>query len=200
MNAEVEWTAPVRLTLEDSIWDEHHGHGWVRVVGLLLDDEQVRVITEDPVGELVLPAVVPVRTRRMPTVIDEQGVDEQMSSWYAGDVSSIGAAVAAHAQAVPPGVSATGGRPVPAFARDPELVGIYGGDLDAIVDAFGASGDVDARARRQAAFERGMAHVHHHEPVASDPDSEDAVSEQIAGYYGGDLGSVVPHWHWHSGE
>jgi ribosomal protein L12E/L44/L45/RPP1/RPP2 len=84
---------------------------------------------------------------------------------------------------------------VPAFARDPELVGIYGGDLDHVMDAVGApSHDARARTLRDEVTRRNLAEAAAHPPArpeAVDSEGEEAQDERMAGYYAGDLRSVL---------
>jgi hypothetical protein len=197
MYFDVDWTPPLELTLEDSIWDERLDvPGWARVVGLALDGDHVRVTLDDPEGTVVrLPGIIPIRVKRTAAVGEEGAVDDQMAAWYAGDVDSVGAAMTAHAQPVAPAPDP--GRAVPAFARDPELVGIYGGDLDHVMDAVGAaSHDARARTLRDEVTRRNLAEAAAHPPArpeAADAEAEDSQDERMAGYYGGDLGSVLEH-------
>ena len=55
-------------------------------------------------------------------------------------------------------------------------------------------GDIGARDEvrqsRQEAFERGMAQ-HHPDGAPPEPESDDALDERIAGWYAGDIDSVV---------
>jgi hypothetical protein len=197
MYTDADWTPPLLLTLEDSIWDDRtDAPGWVRIVGLALDGDHVQVTLDGSPGRVLrLPAVVPIHVLRATPVGEEGAVDDQMASWYAGDVDSVGAAMTAHAQPAPPVPGP--GRAVPAFARDPELVGIYGGDLDHVMDAVGAaSPDARARTLRDEVTRRSLAEAAAHPPArpeTADPDAEEAQDERMAGYYGGDLGSVLEH-------
>jgi hypothetical protein len=192
---------PTQLRLGDAIWDAHPTTAtWARVVGLALSGEHVVVTCEGDPQPLRLPAGAPIAVQRtglhFPDPVDEAGVDERIAGYYAGDVASAGAAVAdrtlARQQGTPPRASDQGTR---ALVRDPSLTGIYGGDLDHVMDAVtGHEADPQASARRAAATQQRLAGASS-APAAghadADEDTDEAVVEHMQGWYAGDLGAVV---------
>lgn len=184
----------LHLTLEHEVRTE--SGDWVAIQGLSRDGDDVVVTCCEGRVQWRVPASSRVAARSGgsgadPT--DERDLDVRMAGWYAGDVDAAEHAVEDHHHPEPPEPArrVAYGHEVPDLQRDPELVGIYGGDLDHVVDALGAAADVDARARRQEAYARGMARAHHEEPVEDSQTDED-VEKQISGWYAGDLGSVTP--------
>ena len=121
------------------------------------------------------------------------------SAWIAAatsaaDLAGAEAAVAAEGAGAP-----TGQRPS-TFERDPHLVGIYGGDLDHIMDAMGTGpGDQAARSRR-AEVQRSLAEAAaargEHAPQPGEPETDEiteAVEARMAGWYAGDVDFVREH-------
>lgn len=196
MKADDHWTPPLHIELEDLIWDDRpDAQRWARVVGLSLAGDHV-VLTLDDGASLALNRVVPVRVRRVAGPPDD-GVNDETSiaGMYAGDVDSAGAAVADHARVPAPPAGRT--RPgVPDFTRDPELVGIYGGDLDHVMDAMGTGHPEEpARTLREAETRKHLADAAAHPPEPAeevdDSEAEEAQAARIASWYAGDLGSVI---------
>lgn len=195
MKADDHWTPPLRITLEDLIWDDRpEAQHWARVVGLALVGSHVLLTLEDG-AQVTLDRVVPVRVRRPAGPVDDGGIDESaIAGTYAGDVGSAGVAVADHARV--PAASAETRPGVPAFTRDPELVGIYGGDLDHVMDAMGTGHPEEpARTLREEETRKHLADAAAHPPVppeeVDDAEAEEANAARIAGWYAGDLSSVM---------
>jgi hypothetical protein len=83
-------------------------------------------------------------------------------------------------------------------------VGIYGGDLDHIVDAMGAGDpNVAARELRVAAIQRTLAAARaEHAPQPGEAETDEitaAVEARMAGWYAGDVGFVAEHRDEHPG-
>lgn len=196
MKADDHWTPPLTIQLEDLIWDDRpEAQCWTRVVGLALVGTHVVLSLEDG-GQLELDRVVPVRVRRPTGPPDDAGLDDvTIAGLYAGDVGPAGAAVADHARVPRP--ASAGSRPgVPDFTRDAELVGIYGGDLDHVMDAMG-TGHPEERARTLRDEETrkhladAAAHPAPRPEEVDEADSEEEQAARMAGWYAGDLGAVV---------
>jgi hypothetical protein len=199
MNVNVDRVPPLRLTLDDSIRIGDSAHGqWARIVGLAVDGDRVLVTCVNPDVQLRLLPDVRVAVHRAGAVndtLEEFGVEERIADYYAGDVDAAGAAVTDHRTDHEPIPSS---RVAPELPRNPDLVGIYGGDLDHIVDALGGTTDAQARARRDEALQRSLAeHAENSNEKAEQPnpdaeaEAEELVAQQMAGWYAGDLGAVV---------
>lgn len=202
MTDHVDRIPPVQLTLEDSLRITVEGRArWAPVLGLVRTGDIVVVTCAGLDTALALAAAVPVVVLRSDaSAFGEDGeVDEVMSGWYAGDVSQVGEAVTDHSRAVAAGGAPAGQRPG-AFQRDPHLVGIYGGDLDHIMDAMGTGpGDQAARSRR-AEVQRSLAEAAaargDHAPQPGEPETDEiteAVEARMAGWYAGDVDFVREH-------
>jgi hypothetical protein len=211
MTDHVDRIPPVQLTLEDSLRITVEGTPrWAPVLGLVRTGDIVVVTCAGLDTALALAAAVPVvvlRTDQSAFGADGE-VYEAMSDWYAGDVAQAGEAVTEHAKvgsrtgaaAVPEPAAPAPGAQRSTFERDPSLVGIYGGDLDHIVDAMGAGpADEDARSRR-AAVQRSLAEAaatrddHSPQPGEAETDEiTEAVEARMAGWYAGDVDFVREH-------
>jgi hypothetical protein len=211
MTDHVDRIPPVQLTLEDSLRITVEGAPrWAPVLGLVRTGDIVVVTCAGLDTALALAASVPVvvlRTDQSAFGADGE-VYEAMSDWYAGDVAQAGEAVTEHARVGartgaggdPESAAPAAGSRRSTFERDPSLVGIYGGDLDHIVDAMGAgTTDQDARSRR-AAHERSLAEAAaaraDHAPQPGEPETDEiteAVEARMAGWYAGDVDFVREH-------
>jgi len=190
MDTHLESVFPTQLTLEDLIWDDHDGHhSWCRVVGLAADGEFVIATCEGDGAPVRLPVSRPVRVRHraaepLAEADREAAEDDIISGYYAGDVES---AVAAAAQPRPTPVRSV------TTAAEPHYDGVYGGDLDHIVDALGTTpADRDARDRRAAAYRRRAADAAKTAEVddAAAADANESVDERMAGWYAGDIDAL----------
>lgn len=163
---------------------------WTRVVGLALDGGSVVVTgAEDAVTVRLRPdAAIPVvRAAALPAdLADEVAFDERMFGWYAGDVAAAGAAVAGHAADLRTVAARQDPTPGHGLQRGADLVGIYGGDLDHVVDALGGRDDAQARAARAQAAQRSTAAARPAAPVDDDDSDDDAVeaAERVTGAFG----------------
>ncbi len=180
----------LQLTLADFVWDESPGQqGWLGIVGLTRDAEQVVVTCAGIDGVLRLPVAGLVRVRRVgpaaPRGVDDPELTDQIAGYYPGDIGSARAAFAAHSQVSPASAAST--LPYPAAHYE----GLYGGGLDHVVDAVGGPpGESDDL--RQAAMRRRMADSRD-EPTAAPPaaETEEELAERLSGWYSGDLGHVI---------
>jgi hypothetical protein len=154
MSVEVERIPAIQLSLADMVFDDHTGlQRWVRVVGLAIDSDHVQVMCEGDDQPLRIPAGALVAARRVAHPAahgDDSDMHDRMSAWYPGDVDSASAAVAAHAQEP---ARAPDGQPAYPNAH---YEGLYGGDLDHVVDAVGGVPDADTRIRRDQATRRHL--------------------------------------------
>ncbi|MGB7980548.1 MAG: hypothetical protein WCF36_07120 [Candidatus Nanopelagicales bacterium] len=193
MDTHLDTVFPLQLTLEDLIYDDHDGQQhWSQVVGLAADGDAVMVVCEGDPEPLRLPVSRPVRVRRRDASehagAPGQGEDvDFVADYYPGDLDS---AMAAHAQ---PQLTPVRSRP---GLSEPHYDGVYGGDLDHVIAALGGkSKDADrvALEARAAAFLRRML-APEVEDVDEDAAAEDndSVNERMAGWYAGDLGSIMP--------
>lgn len=184
----------LHLSLADMVWDDHpEKQRWLTIVSLARDVDHVLVTCAGDDLPLRIPADALVGVRRIvashPHSGDEAEVHAQISGSYPGDVSSASAAVAAHADAhLPPRPSATPTQPYP----NSHYAGLYGGDLDHVVDAVGGTPDSGTRDLRDAAAKRLSAAQ---EATAAEPTAEtdEELDERMSGWYGGDIGAVVNH-------
>jgi len=200
MSDHVDRIPALQLTLEDSLRVTVEGRArWAPVLGLTRAGDLVVVTCGGLDRALALSADVPVVVLRSDASAygDDAEVDAMLSGAYAGDLAQAGEAVTEHTRldgrrGAPPAAS----RPS-SFARDPELVGIYGGDLDHVVDAIGAGApDEQARSRR-AEVQRTLAAARH-EPAPQVGQAEadeitEAVEARMAGWYAGDADYVREH-------
>jgi len=154
MSVEVERIPAIQLSLADMVFDDHTGlQRWVRVVGLAIDGDHVQVMCEGDDLPLRIPVGALVAARRVAhpgAHGDDPDMHDRMSGWYPGDVDSASAAVAAHAQEP---ARAPDGQPAYPNAH---YEGLYGGDLDHVVDAVGGVPDADTRSRRDEATRRHL--------------------------------------------
>jgi len=185
---------PLELQLGDAITIGGPQTGdWARVIGLALDGDAVVVTLADGTAPIRLPLgalVTVVRAAALPADVgDERAFDDQMANLYSGDVDAAGVAVAGHAadlRGAVPGVP----RSIPGrgMVRKADLVGIYGGDLDHVVDALGGHDDPAARQRRASAEQRSAAVAAArsqpaHEAEETDDEAVEAA-ERVTGAFG----------------
>ena len=173
-----------RLTLDHCL-PSTNGE-WLGVTAIAFDgpDVVIRVLDARPI-RMPRTAVVRARLRDDRVGEDPAALEVQMSGWYAGDlealqtVAPVGAAPEATCCAAPP------------LVRDPSLTGIYGGDLDALVDSFGVATEADqaARTRRSEA----EAHVCSAHQTGRPPQIEDdeELAHLMSGYDGGDVSALA---------
>ena len=194
MTVDVDRIPALQLSLADMIWDDHpEQQRWLTVVSLALDVDHVLVTCAGDDQPLRIPVDALVGVRRLiasvPNTSDEAEVHAQISGYYPGDVASASEAVAAHADAhLAPQPSGTPTRPYP----NSHYAGLYGGDLDHVVDAVGGTPDTQTRDLRHAATQRHLSDA----PDASgaaEPTAEtdEEIDERMAGWYAGDIGFVV---------
>lgn len=193
MTVDVARIPALQLCLADMVWDDHpEQQRWLTVASLVLDVDHVMVTCVGDELPLRIPADALVGVRRLaalPHGGDEAELHAQMSGSYPGDVSAARAAAAAHADAhQPPKPSATPTRPYP----NSHYAGLYGGDLDHVVDAVGGTPDAETRDLRHAATRRHLTASQDASSVA-EPTSEtdEEIDEQMSGWYAGDIGFVV---------
>jgi hypothetical protein len=192
MNDDVVRISPARLCLSDALLLESpEGPRWSPVTALALEGDLVVATCEGQEGPVRLPAHMSIRVRRTSAVgdaDDEAAVEAGMATWYPGDLGAAGSAVVEHA-------SVDGGRR-PRAGEDAEMShypGLYGGDLDHVVDALGGTpGDLSPADLRAAAFQRSVAARRVPVPEeAAHPaaDEDEAVDAQML--QTGDLGHPV---------
>ena len=205
MNDDVVRISPARLCLSDSLLLESpEGPRWSPVVGLALDGDLVVATCAGHGDPVRLPAHMSIRVRRSGPVAsdadDESDVEAGMATWYPGDLGAAGSAVVEHASVDGRARPSAGSEADAALSHYP---GLYGGDLDHVVDALGgAPGDLSPADLRAAAFQRSVAARRGgpapagggDEAVDEAVDEEEAdaaVDEQMSGLYTGDLGHLV---------
>ena len=202
MTDHVDRIPPVELTLEDSLRITVGGRaGWAPVLGLVRTGDIVVVTCAGLDTALALDASVPVVVLRSPpSAYGEEEADEEMFGWYSGDVAEAGEAVSEHSRFVASGAGTPVGERPSTFERDPSLVGIYGGDLEHIMDAMGTGpSDAEARARRaeaQRSLAEAAASHPDHAPQPGEPETDEiteAVEARMAGWYAGDVDFVREH-------
>ena len=95
----------------------------------------------------------------------------------------------AHAHAhLPPRPSDSPTQPYP----NSHYEGLYGGDLDHVVDAVGGTPDAQTRDLRQAATHRHLTDPKDSSAVAGPTaESDEEIDERMSGWYAGDIGFVV---------
>lgn len=173
-----------RLTLDHRLPSTNGD--WLGVTAIAFDgpDVVVRVMDARPI-RMPRTAVVRARLRDERVGEDPGALEIQMSGWYAGDLEAL--------QAVAPAAAVTsnaccGAHPL---VRDPSLTGIYGGDLDALVDSFGVATEADqaARSRRTQA----EAHVCSAPQSGRPPkiDDDEVLTHLMSGYDGGDVSALA---------
>lgn len=172
------------------------GGDWVRVTGLTLAGSDV-VVAIGPDSSFRVPAAQPVRARLSGALADPtEEVEAHLGQWYAGDLPAAERAVDSHDSDSTPRSArprVAYGHPVPELVRDRSLVGIFGGDLDAVLDTLGAEDSDTGRAReRRAEAQKGQAEgqATHEDGSPPDPLPDELVSEQLASFYGGDLDAL----------
>ncbi len=154
-SVDVDRIPALQLSLADAVFDDHQGlQRWLRVVALATDGADVLVTCEGDRERLRFPSDALVAARR--AALGEQEVEDvDMNEWisrsYPGDVDSAAMAVVAHARD-----EADSGSQPPATAPVAHYEGLYGGDLDAIIDALGGTRDVRTRVLREAATRRHL--------------------------------------------
>jgi hypothetical protein len=189
MTVDVDRIPALHLSLSDMVWDHHpQQQRWVRIVGLALDDDHVIVTCEGDDQVIGIPAQALVAVRRpgpLGPPGDDAEVHETMSGWYPGDMASASAAVSAHAQR-----SAV--RPAPTKASPiAHYEGLYGGDLDHIVDAIGGVPDAETRDLRAAATRRHLAEGQQEPSDGDASETDDDGTDNQADWYVGDVGYIV---------
>ncbi len=194
MTVDVDRIPALQLSLADMVWDDHpEQQRWLTVVSLALDVDHVLVTCAGDMLPLRIPADALVGVRRLvpavPHAGDEADLHAQMAGYYPGDVATASAAVAAHADAhMAPRPSAAPTRPYP----NSHYAGLYGGDLDHVVDAVGGTPDAETRDLRQAATRRHLTDPHDASSVAEPTaESDEEIDERMSGWYAGDIGFVV---------
>jgi hypothetical protein len=194
MTVDVDRIPALQLSLADMVWDDHPDQQrWLTVVSLVLDGDHILVTCAGDDQALRIPADALVGVRRLvpsvPHAGDEAEVNAQIAGYYPGDVASASEAVAAHADAhLPPKPTGTPTQPYP----NSHYEGLYGGDLDHVVDAVGGTPDAQTRDLRKAATKRHLADAHDAsgaaEPTA---ETDEELDERMSGWYAGDIGFVV---------
>jgi hypothetical protein len=194
MTVDVDRIPALQLSLADMIWDDHpEQQRWLSVVSLALDGDHVLVTCAGDSVSLRIPAEAFVGVRRLipavPHTGDEAEVNAQISGYSPGAVASASAAVAAHADAHrPPKPSAPMTHPYP----NSHYEGLYGGDLDHVVDAVGGTPDVATRDLRNAATRRHRTDPQDASSVAGPTaETDEEIDERMSGWYAGDIGFVV---------
>ena len=193
MNIDVDRIPALYLSLADMVWDDHPDQQrWLTVSSLELDVDHVRVTCTGDELPLRIPADALVGVRRIVASVassgDEAEVQAEIAGFYPGDVASVRAAVAAHAAAhLPPSPSASPTRPYP----NSHYEGLYGGDLDHVVDAVGGTPDAGTRGLRDAATKRHLTDPHESGAAAPTAETDEEIDERMFGWYAGDIGFVV---------
>lgn len=187
MHVEVDRIPAVQLSLADVVFDHHAcQQRWVRIVGLVQDGDDVLVTCEGDEQPLRIPAGALVAARRNPSPSggDEADIQQGISEWYPGDVSSANAAVREHARTPTPDPAGT--KPYP----NAHYEGLYGGDLDHVVDAICGTADTETRGRRDEAFRRRRSQARR-EGEARQPAGDEEEGEllgRMGDGYAGDVG------------
>jgi hypothetical protein len=194
MNVEADRIPALQLSLADLVWDDHpEQQRWLTIVSIVLDGDHVLVTCAGDEQPLRIPADAFVGVRRIVRTSPHPGDDADMhalvAGHYPGDVAAASAAAAAHADAhQPPRPSGSPTQPYP----NAHYEGLYGGDLDHVVDAVGGTPDPQTRDLRHAATQRHLADA----PAgsaAAEPTAEtdEELDERMSGWYAGDIGFVV---------
>jgi hypothetical protein len=194
MTVDVDRIPALQLSLADMVWDDHpEQQRWLTVVSLALDVDHVLVTCAGDERPLRIPADAFVGVRRLvpavPNAGDEAEVHAQISGFYPGDVALARAAAAAHADAhQPPRPSNSPTQPYP----NSHYEGLYGGDLDHVVDAVGGTPDAETRDLRHAATRRHLTDPHDASSVAEPTaETDEEIDERMSGWYAGDIGFIV---------
>ena len=193
MTVDVDRIPALQLSLADMVWDDHpEQRRWLTVVSLALDVDHVLVTCAGDGDPLRIPVDAFVGVRRIvpsePQSGDEAEVNAQMSGYYPGDVASASAAVAAHADAhLQPRPSGSPTHPYP----NSHYEGLYGGDLDHVVDAVGGTPDAQTRDLRDAATKRHLTDPHESGVAEPTAETDEEIDERMSGWYAGDIGFVV---------
>ena len=196
MTVEVDRIPALQLTLADLVWDDHpEQQRWLTVVSLALDVDHVLVTCAGDQQPLRIPVDALVGVRRLvpavPQVGDEDELHARIAGYYPGDVASATQAVADHTDAhLSPTPSGSTSQPYP----NSHYEGLYGGDLDHVVDAVGGTPDEATRDRRLEATRRHLTE-RRDAPDAEQPttESDEELDERMSGWYAGDIGFVVDH-------
>lgn len=187
MNVEVDRIPAVQLSLADVILDEHTGRRrWVGIEGLLRQGDDVLVTCHGDEQPVRIPAGSLVATRRHAAVGpgDDAEIKVRMSNWYPGDVDSASAAVLEHSRTAK--AAPTANEPYP----NAHYEGLYGGDLDHVVDAIGGTPDTETRGRRDEATRRRQTAAR---SVDEDSGDDDEGEAELLGRMGdGYAGDVRP--------
>ena len=191
MNDDVVRILPGRLCLSDAIQVGAADAGrWARVVGLARDGHDVLVTCEGEPGPIRLAGSVAIRVQRDPRgerdAGDDESVEAGIATWYPGDLRAAGSAVLQHA--------ARDGQPGAAGEPDVDIAhysGLYGGDLDHVVDALGgAPGDLSPADLRAAAFQRSVAARRAAAAAGADADDDEGDDDDhMSGPYSRDFKS-----------
>jgi hypothetical protein len=192
MTVEADRIPALQISLADMVWDDHpEQQRWLTVVSLALDVDHVLVTCAGDDKPLRIPVDVLVGVRRFIRSVPQSGDDEmhdQIAGYYPGDVASATEAVAAHTDAhLPPRPASAPTQPYP----NAHYEGLYGGDLDHVVDAVGGTPDAQTRDLRHAATKR-LSDARDASIVAEpDTETDEELDERMAGWYAGDIGYVV---------
>jgi hypothetical protein len=187
MDDDVVRILPGRLCLSDSIL---LGSGddarWARVVGLALDGHDVLATCAGQPAPVRLAGSVAIRVQREHgegEPGDDEGLEHGIATGYPGDLRAAGSAVLQHAAAA--GQSQPGG----SDADISHYPGLYGGDLEHVVDALGGTpGDLSPADLRTAAFQRSVAARRAAEAAEADEaDDEDSDDDRLSGPYSRDF-------------
>lgn len=181
---------PRRLCLSDAIVvGAGEGARWARVIGLALDGADVVATCEGEPQPVRLAGSVAIRVRRDASgerdTGDDESVEAGIATWYPGDLRAAGSAVLQHA-------AADRGPGAPAAPDDDvsHYSGLYGGDLDHVVDALGgAPGDLSPADLRAAAFQLRVA-ARRAEAAADAEEAEQAeddADDHLSGPYSRDF-------------
>ncbi len=194
MTVDVDRIPALQLSLADMVWDDHPDQQrCLTVVSLVLDGDHILVTCAGDDQALRIPADALVGVRRLvpsvPHAGDEAEVNAQIAGYYPGDVASASEAVAAHADAhLLPKPTGSPTQPYP----NSHYEGLYGGDLDHVVDAVGGTPDAQTRDLRKAATKRHLADAHDESSVAEPTaETDEELDERMSGWYAGDIGFVV---------
>ncbi len=155
MSVDVDRIPALHLSLADAVFDDHEGlQRWLRVVALAAENGDVLVTCEGDDQVLRFAADALVAARRADVTgfeVEDVDMNDWISTSYPGDVDSAAAAVVAHARD-----RSGSGAQTPRTAPVAHYEGLYGGDLDAIIDALGATPDARTRVLREAATRRHL--------------------------------------------
>lgn len=194
MSVHIDRIPALHLSLSDMIWDDHPAQQrWLGIVALALDAHHVVVTCEGDDQVLRFPGDVLVSVRRIVPAVPQTGDDAEVQALiaaaYPGDVATARAAAAAHAHAHgAPTPSSSPTRPYP----NSHYEGLYGGDLDHVVDAVGGSPDLQPRDLRDAATRRHLTDPHDSSGIAAPTaETDEEIDERMSGWYAGDIDAIV---------